>query len=364
MESQGEFHGEVLERDLAHVLEHTKAVWNELKDQDIFITGGTGFFGSWLLESFIRANETHHLNARVTVLTRDPGAFKKRLPHLGNHPSIHFHQGDVTDFSFPKTRFSHIIHTATPATDSSKTASLTMIDTIVGGTRRVLDFARENSGTKMLLTSSGAVYGKQPENVSLLSEDFSGAPHPDDTRSSYGHGKRLAEHLSALYHRDSNVDVKIARCFAHSGPYLPLDAHYALGNFIRDGLAEKPIQVVGSGTAVRSYLDAADLMIWLWTILTKGKPSYPYNVGSEVGISIADVARKVSKHFQGNSQAKVQTEVQILGQAKPGVSDIYLPSTQRARDELGLQQRIGLDQSIADTIAWNRNRDRTRNSKN
>ena len=348
MKFHDEFHEEVLEKNLTHILDHTKPCWAEFKDQDIFITGGTGFFGSWLLESFIKANQAHHLGARVTVLTRNAEAFKKRRPHLGNHPDVRFLAGDITDFAFPKTRFSHIIHTATPATDSDKTASLTMIDTVVAGTKRVLDLAQENPGVKVLLTSSGAVYGKQPQDVPYLREDYTGAPLPEDARSSYGQGKRLAEHLCAIYHRDAKVDVKIARCFAHSGPYLPLDAHYAFGNFIADGLAGRPIQVAGSGTSVRSYLDAADLMIWLWTILVQGKPCHPYNIGSEIGISIADLARKIAGQFQ--------SEAKILGQAKPGVSDVYVPSTQRARDELGLKQLITLDQSIENTIAWNRSK--------
>ena len=343
-----EFHDEVLEKNLAHILAHTKSCWSEFKGKEIFITGGTGFFGAWLLESFTKANQAHQLGARVTVLTRDAEAFQRRLPHLGNHPDISFLNGDVTSFAFPKTRFSHIIHTATPATEADKTASLTMLDTIVAGTKRVLELAKENTGAKVLITSSGAVYGKQPEHISLLREDYTGAPLPEDARSSYGQGKRLAEHLCALYHRDSKVDVKIARCFAHSGPYLPLDAHYAFGNFIGNGLAGRPIQIAGSGTSVRSYLDAADLMIWLWTILVQGQACHPYNVGSEVVISIADLARKIAARFQ--------SEAQILGQAKPGVSDIYAPSTQRARDELGLKQLISLDQSIDNTIAWNRSR--------
>ncbi|MFM7907098.1 MAG: hypothetical protein ACKPA9_18695 [Microcystis sp.] len=99
-----------LTNDLNHILTHTKDLWEELRGQQIFINGGTGFFGCWLLESFIWVNDRLDLKASAVVLTRNPDSFRQKAPHLANHPAIQFHSGDVRSFEFPEGEFSYIIH--------------------------------------------------------------------------------------------------------------------------------------------------------------------------------------------------------------------------------------------------------------
>jgi len=337
-----------LASDLDHILAHTQEVWEELRGQCLFITGGTGFFGCWLLESFAWANDKLGLNARALVLTRNPEAFRRKAPHLASHPAIQFHVGDVRSFEFPAGSFSHIIHAATESsTRLNEENPLLMVDTIVQGTRRTLEFARHCGARKFLLTSSGAVYGKQPPDLTHVPEDYVGAPDTMDQRSAYGEGKRLAEYLCAVYARHYGIETKIARCFAFVGPYLPLDVHFAIGNFIHDGLQGGPIQIKGDGTPYRSYLYAADLAIWLWTILLKGGIYRPYNVGSEEDLTIAELAYQVAKVFEP------PVGVQISDRPTPGKpAERYVPSTQRARTELRLQQYISLPEAIRRTVRW------------
>jgi nucleoside-diphosphate-sugar epimerase len=340
--------GNPLEQDLDHILAHTEGLWDEVRGKRIFITGGTGFFGCWLLESFAWANDRLGLNAKAVVLTRSPDAFRHKAPHLADHLAIQLYAGDVRSFEFPAGEFSHVIHAATESSTSLNDENpLAMFDTIVEGTRRTLEFARQRGAQKFLLTSSGAVYGKQPPKVTHVTEDYLGAPDPTDPRSAYGEGKRAAELLCGLYAKRFGLQSKIVRCFAFVGPYLPLDVHFAIGNFIRDGLRGGPIQVNGDGTPYRSYLYAADLAIWLWTILFKGESCRPYNVGSEVNLTIRNLAHTVAQTFQP------PVEVQIAKQAVPGkIAERYVPSTQRAQSELGLGQTIELQESIKRTVVW------------
>ena len=177
-----------LAEDLDHILAHTEGLWEELRGKRLFITGGTGFFGCWLLESFAWVNDKLGLNASALVLTRNREAFQKKAPHLAGHPAIRFHVGDVRDFNLPEGEFSHIIHAA--ATSARATFhgedSLVKFDTVVGGTRHTLDFAVQCHAKKFLLTSSGVVYGKQPSGMTHIPEDYCGAPDPADPDSVWG----------------------------------------------------------------------------------------------------------------------------------------------------------------------------------
>lgn len=329
--------------DLEHVMKHTHDLWAELRNRRIFITGGTGFFGCWLLETFAFANDQFRLGAKALVLTRDIEKFRVKARHLASHPAIELIEGDVRSFVFPKDECSHVIHAAT--TSSQFVEPIETLDTIIGGTRRALDFAVACGAKTFLLTSSGAVYGKQPPKLTHVPETYAGTPDVTDPSSAYGEGKRVAELLCAIYHQEHGLETKIARCFAFVGPHLPLDAHFAIGNFIRDAMRGGPIQVNGDGTPLRSYLYAADLAIWLWTILFKGDICRPYNVGSNEEISIADLARLVGAVFGA--------EARIAAKPMPSAAPTrYVPDTDRAQRELNLRAWTGLRDAIEKTARW------------
>jgi dTDP-glucose 4,6-dehydratase len=263
----------IIAEEVRGVLSRTQSLWPDLKGASVFVTGATGFFGIWLLETLLAANRAFSLRMRVVALSRNPEGFAAKAPHLADDPAVTWAIGDVRDFSCPAGPITHVIHAATESTSNQNASDpQAMFDVCVEGTRHVLALAREKRAARILFTSSGAVYGRQPPELSHVSEDFTGGPDPLDRRNAYAEGKRAAEFLCGLAATDpvAPVPVTIARCFAFVGPHLPLDVHFAIGNFLRDALAGGPVRIGGDGTPFRSYLYAADLAEWLVTILLRG----------------------------------------------------------------------------------------------
>jgi dTDP-glucose 4,6-dehydratase len=334
--------------DLEFIHQSTRKLWQEVRGQRIFMTGGTGFFGCWLSESFAYINRIEQLGASLTILSRDPEAFARKCPHIAHDPAISLLAGDARDFAYPDGEFPFVIHAATDAgTKPALISSPGTLDTILRGTEHTLDFAASHGTKKFLLTSSGAVYGPQPPSISHLSEDYKGAPDPTLCESVYAEGKRVAELLCAVYGAQYGIECKIARCFAFVGPHLPLDALFAMGNFLRDAMLDQKIQVKGDGRAKRSYMYASDLAVWLWTILFRAHAMTPINVGSEQVVSIQELARTIAQIIQGEDSI-------LIAQAENNSTPLqqYVPSVRKAEADLSLTCTVSLQDAIRKTADW------------
>jgi nucleoside-diphosphate-sugar epimerase len=317
-----------------------------LNGHRIFLTGGTGFFGKWLLHCFLGLRNAQDLDVSMTVLSSDPKGFLDSCPEFVDQPGLDFIAGDVRSFTPPAGRtFDFVIHGATAASAKlDQEDPEEMYSVITDGTRHLLEFARRCEARRLLYISSGAVYGTQPPVLSHIPETYEGVP-----TTAYGRGKKASEQL-CLDASAGRFECVIARPFAFVGPYLPLDTHFAIGNFIRDCLENRPIVIRGDGTPLRSYLYAADLAEWLWTLLLRGEHGRAYNIGSEDAISIHDLACLVREC------AGTQNEILVQEQSKAGVLPArYVPSVARVRQELGLSPRYSLSDAIRRTIAWHRN---------
>jgi dTDP-glucose 4,6-dehydratase len=340
--------------DLDYISREAATLWPQLKGARLFVTGATGFFGRWLLESLFSANERHDLGVRVVALSRDPEAFLDSAPHL-RCPGLGWTRGSVATLeaeAFEGVSFDMVIHLATEANmQSSQANPLAAVGVITEGTRRALEVAARTGARRFLFTSSGAVYGPQPQDLERISENYHGMPDPSDTASLYalpGEAKRHAELLCLKNARQDGPGAVIARCFTFAGPRLPTGGKFAFGNFMRDALDGGPIFITGDGTTIRSYLYAADLAVWLWTLLLRGTPGRVYNVGSEQAVSMRQLAEAMAAEL--GSQG-----IEVLQHAKPGSApDRYVPSTHRAREELGLREQFNLSEIIQRTAAWHR----------
>ncbi|MHB8627837.1 MAG: NAD-dependent epimerase/dehydratase family protein [Aggregatilineales bacterium] len=342
-------------RDAVQVIQSTPSL-GQLRGKRLLLTGGTGFAGRWLLEVIAALNDQWPSaeHCRVFMPTRDPRRAARQAPHLAARPEFTYIAGDVRTFDAPSEACNWVIHAAAPADPHSLAHDPAGVaDTIVSGTKRLLELAVHMGVERFLYVSSGAVYGPPPtrsDPAVRLSETSSGGPALDSARSAYAEAKRYAEVLCAIARERSGLPVVIARPFTFVGPYQSLDAGFAVTDFIRDGLRGKPI-VIRDGNAIRSYAYGADLAAWLLTILACGQAGQVYNVGSDEPIAILTLAERIVAQLAAIS---VPATIQIVGEP-PRLSRAaqwYVPDTGRAHDQLSLRLNVSLDDALARTIGW------------
>ncbi|MCF4113925.1 MULTISPECIES: NAD-dependent epimerase/dehydratase family protein [Dethiosulfovibrio] len=311
---------------------------DDLKGSRILLTGGTGFVGTWIT-SLLMAMKDRGAGFELAILSRKPDVLRSRLGAFFDLSSLELIPSDLTAPPLELPRFDMAIHAAG---EISPGVPWPMVEkSLVSATGSVADELGKNGCRRFLFISSGAVYGDSG-NPGGVAENYCLAPDPCGG-DIYGNAKRWAETLSLMYGRKWGMEVTIARCFAFSGSFLPLNGRFALGNFISDGIKKDPVVVRGTGTPLRSYLDGSDMALWLLTLLVRGKDGRPYNVGSPYPISIGDTATMVAD--------MCGTRVEILN-GQDGRGDYY-PVTDRIEEDLGLNPTVDLAESIERTIVWN-----------
>ena len=266
--------------------------FRELKNANILLTGGTGFFGVWLLSVFKYLNEQSKFQGEIYLITRDEASFFNANPALKNCDFIRIIQGDIKTVNLGEIQPDHLIHLA--STSASETfndiAQIEKINTLYLGTKNIL----EQCGAglkKVLFSSSGAAYGDTSSTVKI-SEETPSTLMSNDEKYALCMGKIVAEFQIDFYSKRFGYDYSIARCFSFAGEFMPLSMHYAFGNFIGDALKRQDIVISGSGTALRSYMYIGDAILWFVALLTDPKNEI-FNVGSDCEVSIRELANLI-----------------------------------------------------------------------
>lgn len=320
----------------------TDPLWQRLAYSKIFITGGTGFFGHWILDSLTDVNKRLDLQIEATVLTRNPDKAFAKISNLDHR--IKFIKGQIENFNFPSEKFDFILHMATTSAEETFNGADQgqKLKMLYEGTQRVLEFAQISCAKRILFTSSGAVYGNQ--NCNLIKESAMTQIQTLNETSGLALGKSVAEYLLHQEYLNTGLEVIIARCFSFVGPGIPLNLHYAIGNFIKNAFEETEINIKGDGVAIRSYMYMGDLVWWLLKILLDGQSGEAYNVGSDEAISILELAKRVSKIFKSTKAIVVRGEINFSTGVP--VQKIYLPNIDKAKSTLNLNITNDLDSSI------------------
>jgi dTDP-glucose 4,6-dehydratase len=340
------YYGCGLTSDLQAVVDKSLHDLLQLRGSRLFITGGTGYIGRWLVEILCYANDALNLNLVMTVLTRNSANFAKLCPHLTDNPCVTLLEGDVRTFSCSYHRYSHFIHAATDVTKPD--GSLGTFDVTTTGTRHVLDFAVLCNAKRFLNLSSGVVYGRQHTADLPLTESMSVCVDVTAPNNAYALGKIASEWLGNNYSQLYGIDFSTARVFGQIGPNMPLDAHFAAGNFMRDGISGKTITITGDGSPIRSYMYSTDLVTWLLAILVRGESGAAYNVGSDHAVSFREFAELMVKIVCDDTGS-----IDVLGQTTPGMApSFYVPDISLANKTLGLSIKVPIELAISKTADW------------
>jgi dTDP-glucose 4,6-dehydratase len=272
--------------DLESVFHRVGQSWEKVRGKNIFLSGASGFFGSWLLETLLFAADRLGLEVKVWALTRDVDRFRERLPNLARNSAVQLVGGGVEKFAFPQEKMAYVIHSMVPDPGMPLPEMEKWFEL---GTRRLLELAVRERSEGFLLCSTGAVY--MPQGRPLTEED---PLIPLDAPLSYGRIRRQVEDQCLAVCKNHGLLLKIARGFAFAGPRLPENAGFALTDFLRDAREGRPIRVKGTGDPVRSYLYASDMTAWLWNGFTGIPRTEVFNLGSKESIRLIDLARKIS----------------------------------------------------------------------
>jgi nucleoside-diphosphate-sugar epimerase len=321
-----------------------------LRGQHVFITGGTGFLGTWLLELAKVLNERHDFGLRVTLFSRNPEAWAARWPHLGREKWLTLQGGDIRYFAELPRDVGYVIHAAA-LTDRRVFASnpSAVAETNSVGTLRILRAATLLEDLqKFVLLSSGLVYGSQPWDQPRINEDFAGVLKCGDVNAVYPESKRLAEVVAQCAVSESKLPVVTLRPFAFVGPYQSLQLPWAVTDFIRDSFRGGPIRIMGDGATVRSVMYYSDFAYGVLLALAAGSPRTTYNLGSDEPVDLFTLAQKITKYFDPVPEIKLR-----VGQAGHDRNRL-VPDMTRLAQDLGFKATVPLDAALQKTIEWHR----------
>ena len=258
---------------------------SEKNNKRILVTGGAGFLGSHLCERLLQMN--HEVICVDNLYTGS----KNNILHLLQNKKFEFMRHDIT---FPLyLEVDEIYNLACPASPIHYQYNpVKTIKTSVHGAINMLGLAKR-VGAKIFQASTSEVYG-DPE-MSPQSENYWGRVNPVGIRSCYDEGKRCAETLFFDYHRQHNLDIKVARIFNTYGPNMNVADGRVVSNFIVQALQGDDITIYGDGSQTRSFCYSSDLITGIINLMDTNEKNItgPMNLGNENEFSVLNLANNI-----------------------------------------------------------------------
>lgn len=305
----------------------------------VLVTGGTGFIGSHMCERLL------HMGNYVICLDNNFTGNLDNIKHLKTNPNLEFIRHDVTIPLFIEV--DEIYHLACPASPKDyQYNSIKTIKTNVLGTLHMLGLAKRTKA-RILLTSTSEVYGDPEINPQV--EEYWGNVNPIGVRSCYDEGKRVAETLMIEYHRNCDVDVRIARIFNTYGPRLNKNDGRVISNFIVQALQNEPLTIYGTGSQTRSFCYIDDQIEGLIRLMASDY-NLPVNIGNNYEISIREIAETILK-LVGTSTSEL-----VFKELPKDDPCQRRPDITKAKTIMNWEPVVDLEQGLVKTIEYFRNK--------
>ena len=338
-----------IKSDCELVFQKASGKLKKLSGSTLLITGGTGFFGSWVSELVFYMNENHKMNVRLYLVDRDFEDFKSSLPHLVESENMKFIRSDIRHLTEIPSEVNYIIHAANnPDNRFHSSRPLESMTTVAEGIRAVV---KSSSLTQNLLKivniSSSSVYSMGKDCDKNFIESDQGYAFNKKIKNCFGEANRYGESLCHAARNEFRLPIINVRPFTFCGAYQSIDSPWAINNFINDAINKRPISIFGDGNTVRSYMYGADLAVWLIIIMLYSEDGKTYNVGNGTGFSLREIAEKVSSFFQPSPSVLLNTSLTIQSN-----NTLLLPDISKAEKDFGLAQYTDIDRSIKRTVEW------------
>jgi len=338
-----------LKEDCERVYRKASLNFKELYNSTVVITGGTGFLGLWTAEMISYLNDNFNKAIELHIVARDFDKFKKIAPHLFEKKYINFIRSDIRSLNELPKDTNFIIHAASnPDNRIYSSTPFAAITAISDGTSSVLKATERLANLKMFLNfSSGNVYGKQPDELNKIPESFIGTFSSNELNSVYAEAKRFTEALLTAARNELRLPVVNIRPFSFLGPFQSLDAPWAANNFINDALNERPIKILGDGKTIRTIMYGADAAIWILTFLTKSQSGSVYNMGSDDGKNVYEIAKIVSSCFK--PEPDVLLNCSLAGNIP---NSKLIPDIEKAKKDFKLDIYTDVKSSVERAVIW------------
>ena len=310
----------------------------------ILITGGAGFIGSHLCDYLL--DKGHEVIAMDNLST----GTTDNIAHLSGHERFSFIKHNVTDYIYVEGSLDAVLHLASlPSPVDYLTFPIQTLKVGALGTHKALGLAKAK-GARFLLASTSEVYGDPL--VHPQPEDYWGNVNPVGPRGVYDESKRFAEAITMAYCRYHGVETGIVRIFNTYGPRMRLDDGRVVPNFIMQALAGEPLTVYDDGQRTRSFCYVSDTVEGMIRLLYSGE-SDPVNLGNPREMTILEFAQTVLRVTGSRSEIVFVKPQDERTKDDPMVRQ---PDIARAKDVLGWQPLVSLDEGLEKTVDWFRQR--------